>query len=49
MANILSVEGVEPAAQTGVKGWFARRTQTEGGIAAFFVGPALLLMVLLNI
>jgi ABC-type sugar transport system permease subunit len=49
LANILSVEGAEPAAQAGVKGWFARRTQTEGGIATFFVGPALLLMVLLNI
>ncbi len=48
MANSVSAERAQPA-EVGVRAWLARRMQTEGGIATLFVGPALLLMVLLNI
>ena len=49
MAVAQSGGWVDAAAPIGVRSWIARKLQTDGGIATLFVGPALLLMVLLNI
>lgn len=49
LANSPPLARMDPPAHAGVRGWFARRARTEGGVAALFVAPALLLMVLLNI
>lgn len=43
------LERIEAPPSVGVRGWLARRLHAEGGIATFFVGPAIFTMLLLNI
>ena len=49
MAEVHISEKVKLSDMMGVRGWLARRLHTDKGVAPLFVGPALLLMLLLNI
>jgi len=49
LSEVQTSKWVKPSDMRGVRGWLARWLHTDKGVALLFVGPALLLMLLLNI